>query len=42
MLICGRPRSVAPVRLFEYPDFEQAILQAAEYFRDQGCGLPGG
>jgi hypothetical protein len=24
------------VRLFEHPDFEQAILQAAEHFREQG------
>jgi len=24
------------MRLFEHPDFEQAILQAAEYFRAQG------
>jgi hypothetical protein len=24
------------VRLFEHPDFEQAILRAAEHFREQG------
>ena len=24
------------MRLFEHPDFEQAILQAAEHFRDRG------
>jgi predicted nucleotidyltransferase component of viral defense system len=24
------------VRLFEHPDFEQAVLQAAEHFRGQG------
>jgi predicted nucleotidyltransferase component of viral defense system len=24
------------MKLFEHPDFEQAILQAAEYFRSQG------
>ena len=24
------------MKLFEHPDFEQAILQAAEYFRNQG------
>jgi len=24
------------MRLFEHPDFDQAILQAAEFFREQG------
>lgn len=24
------------MKLFEHPDFEQAILRAVEYFRDQG------
>ena len=24
------------MRLFEHPDFEQAIIQAAEHFRDRG------
>jgi hypothetical protein len=24
------------VKLFEHPDFEQAILEAAEHFRTQG------
>jgi hypothetical protein len=24
------------VKLFEHPDFEQALLQAAEHFRPQG------
>ena len=24
------------MKLFEHPDFEQAILQAAEHFRDRG------
>jgi hypothetical protein len=24
------------VRLFEHPDFQQAILQATEHFRDRG------
>jgi Nucleotidyl transferase AbiEii toxin, Type IV TA system len=35
MLAGGRRRSVVNVRLFEYPDFEQAILRAADYFRPQ-------
>jgi hypothetical protein len=35
MLTCGKLRS-GVVRLFEHPDFEQAILQAAEHFREQG------
>jgi hypothetical protein len=24
------------LRLFEHPDFEQAVLQAAEHFRERG------
>ena len=32
----GKPRSVYGVRLFEHPDFDQAILRAAEYFRGEG------
>ena len=36
MLETGGPRSRADLRLFEHPDFEQAIIQAAEHFRGQG------
>jgi hypothetical protein len=32
----GRQRSAVDVRLFEHADFEQAIIQAAEHFRDRG------
>lgn len=36
MHVNGRQRSAADVRLFEHPDFEQAIIRAAEHFRGQG------
>jgi predicted nucleotidyltransferase component of viral defense system len=36
MLATGRQRNVERMKLFEHPDFEQAILQAAEHHRDQG------
>src|SRR5271166_3332199 len=32
----GRRRSARPVKLFEHPDFEQAVLRAAEHFRPRG------
>lgn len=32
----GRPRENADVRLFEHPDFEQAILRAEQHFRSKG------
>jgi hypothetical protein len=32
----GKQRSGVSMRLFEHPDFGQAILQAAEFFREQG------
>ncbi|MCE5293082.1 MAG: nucleotidyl transferase AbiEii/AbiGii toxin family protein, partial [Chlamydiales bacterium] len=32
----GKQRSLNTVKLFEHPDFEQAIIRAAEYFRSQG------
>jgi hypothetical protein len=32
----GKPRKLALLKLFEHPDFEQAILQAAEFFRARG------
>jgi hypothetical protein len=32
----GRRRNAANMRLFEHPDFEQAILRAAEHFRGEG------
>ena len=32
----GRRRSAKPMRLFEHPDFEQAIIRAAEHFRSRG------
>jgi hypothetical protein len=32
----GKRRSAKPVRLFEHPDFEQAVIRAAEYFRPRG------
>jgi hypothetical protein len=36
MLGSGKQRSGADVRLFEHPDFEQAILRSAEHFSGQG------
>lgn len=36
MLRSGKRRSADNVRLFEHPDFEQAIVRAAEHFRAQG------
>src|SRR5258708_31887094 len=35
MLTPGRPGSAADVKLFEHPDFEQALLRATEYFRNR-------
>lgn len=32
----GKPRTQNFVKLFEHPDFEQAIIRAAEYFRSPG------
>src|SRR5262245_16390882 len=32
----GRRRSADPMRLFQHPDFEQAIIRAAEHFRPRG------
>jgi Nucleotidyl transferase AbiEii toxin, Type IV TA system len=32
----GKRRSADTVKLFEHPDFEQAIIRAAEYFRARG------
>src|SRR5712691_1268686 len=32
----GKRRSAGGMRLFEHPDFEQAIIRAAEHFRPQG------
>jgi hypothetical protein len=32
----GRPKGAAEVKLFEHPDFGQAILQAAEHFHGEG------
>ncbi len=32
----GKRRSDPEVRLFEHPDFDQAVLRAAEHFRGQG------
>src|SRR5580698_9726176 len=36
MLTCGKLGSGVRMRLFEHPEFEQAILRAAEHFREQG------
>src|SRR5258708_6888343 len=36
MLGNGRRRSARPMKLFEHPDFEQAIIRAAEHFRTRG------
>ena len=36
MLRNGKRRSAVNVRLFEHPDFEQAIVRATEHFRTQG------
>ncbi len=32
----GRRRSAKAARLFEHPDFEQAVIRAAEHFRPRG------
>src|SRR5215831_10124494 len=32
----GRRRSAKPVKLFEHPDFGQAVIRAAEHFRPRG------
>jgi len=31
----GRPRDAADMKLFEHPDFEQAILRATEHFHNR-------
>ena len=36
MLVNGRRKGEIEVRLFEHPDFEQAIIKAAEHFRGRG------
>src|SRR5260370_20079612 len=36
MLTSGKLRGGVRMKLFEHPDFEQAILQAVEHFREQG------
>ena len=36
MLTSGKLRRGVRMRLFEHPDFEQAVLQAAEHFGEQG------
>ena len=36
LLATGKQRSLPRVRLFEHPDFDQAILRAAEHFRGEG------
>src|ERR1700679_972132 len=36
MRLSGKRRSVGPMRLFEHPDFEQAVIRAAEHFRARG------
>jgi predicted nucleotidyltransferase component of viral defense system len=36
MLVNGRRKGEIKVRLFEHPDFEQAIIKAAEHFRGRG------
>ena len=35
MQVLGTQRRNINLRLFEHPDFEQAVLNAAEYFRDR-------
>src|SRR5437660_7737381 len=35
MHVLGTQRRNVNLRLFEHPDFEQAVLQAAEHFRDR-------
>src|SRR5213593_103068 len=32
----GKRRSASPMKLFEHPDFEQAVIRAAEHFRSRG------
>src|SRR5271168_4720208 len=32
----GRRRSVPTLKLFEHPDFEQAVIRATEHFRPRG------
>jgi len=32
----GRQRSAILVKLFEHPDFEQAVIRAADHFRARG------
>src|SRR5580698_6869267 len=32
----GRRRSISRMRLFEHPDFEQAVIRATEHFRTRG------
>ena len=36
MLGNGKRKSVKPMKLFEHPDFEQAIIRAADHFRPRG------
>lgn len=36
MPVTGKPRRQVNLKLFEHPDFEQAVLQATEYFRYRG------
>src|SRR5271163_884752 len=36
MPVNGKRRNAEPVNLFEHPDFEQAIIRAAEHFRPRG------
>lgn len=31
----GRQRSAILIKLFEHPDFEQAVIRAADYFRQR-------
>jgi hypothetical protein len=33
--VTGRPRDAADIKLFEHPDFEQAILRATEHFQNR-------
>jgi len=35
MQLLGKRRRNASLRLFEHPDFEQAILRAVEHFRER-------
>lgn len=35
MHLLGKPRRNGSLRLFEHADFEQAILRAAEHFRER-------